>query len=171
MDAMTCILTRRSVRRYDGRPVEEDQIRSLLEAAMSAPSSNNRQPWQFVVIDDRSLLDAIPTFHPYSKMLMEAPLAILVCGDLQRAGGGESWIQDCAAATQNILLAARALGLGSVWLGVHPAEDRVEGMVKLLDIPEGVIPFSLVALGATDADQQPVQRYDTERIHQNRWGK
>ena len=169
MDAMKAILTRRSVRKYTGEPVSEDSVKKLLEAAMSAPSASNQQPWRFVVIDERQVLDAVPSVHPYARMLLQAPLAILVCGDLKIARRGGYWVQDCSAATQNLLLAARALGLGAVWLGVHPREERVEGLRGLLSLPEHIIPLALISIGHPAVEQGPVDRYDERRVCRNRW--
>lgn len=169
MEAMEAILTRRSVRRYTAEPVSEADLRRLLEAAMSAPSANNQQPWQFVVIDERQVLDAIPGFHPYSNMLKTAPAAVLVCGDRSRAPHSDYWVQDCSAATQNLLIAARASGLGAVWLGIYPLEARVDGMRSLLGLPAHVVPLALVSLGHPDVAQEPVDRFDAGRIHRNRW--
>lgn len=169
MDALEAILSRRSIRRYTGEPVPEPAIETLLAAAMSAPSSKNRQPWQFVVITERSLLREVPSFHPYAKMVPDAPAAILVCGDLERDEHG-FWVQDCSAATQNILLAAHAEGLGAVWLGIHPLRERVEGFRRLVELPEHVIPFSLVPFGFPAVRKPRADRFDRSRIHRNRWG-
>ena len=169
MDAMENILSRRSIRRYTAEPVSEETIKQLLEAAMSAPSANNRQPWQFVVIDDRELLDAITEVHRYAQMLKEAPLAILVCGDLQRAKRQGYWVQDCSAATENLLLAAHALGLGAVWLGVYPNEQRLVGVRRLLRLPEQLEPFILISLGQPAEQKPPSARDDAERGHRNQW--
>ncbi|MGB4428427.1 MAG: nitroreductase family protein [Thermacetogeniaceae bacterium] len=169
MDALEAILTRRSIRRYPAEPVAEDLIKKLLEAAMYAPSAHNQQPWQFIVIQDRQLLDKIPEFHPYSSMLKSAPLAILVCGDSSRFKSSYFWPQDCAAATQNILLAARALGLGTVWMGVYPKENLMEGLRTLFKIPEEIIPFSLIAVGYPAEEKLKPERFDEQRIHYNGW--
>jgi nitroreductase len=136
---------------------------------MSAPSAGNEQPWYFVVIDDRDTLDEIPKFHPYSAMLQSATVAILICGDERLEVHRGFWVQDCSAATQNILLAAQAKGLGAVWLGVYPVEERVVGLRNLLGIPEDVIPFSLVSVGYPAERKPPADRYDKSRIHHNRW--
>jgi len=163
------ILSRRSIRAYTPEPVTEEQIEQLLRAAMSAPSANNEQPWQFVVIDDRALLDIIPDdVHPYSQMLKEAPLAILICGEPRRQHHAGFWEQDCAAATENLLLAAHALGLGAVWLGVHPREKRVEGLRRLLRLPDDLIPFALIAVGHPAEKKPPADRYDPARVRRNR---
>jgi nitroreductase len=169
MDAMDAILSRRSIRKYTTQPVSDEMIGELLEAAMSAPSAGNEQPWHFIVISERQILNEIPKFHPYSQMLRDAPVAILVCGDerLQKYEG--YWVQDCSAATENILIAVQARGLGAVWLGVYPIEDRVIGLRKLLDIPEQVIPFALISIGHP-AEQKPrSDRYDAARVHHNHW--
>ncbi len=168
MDAMEAILSRRSIRRYTDKPVPEEIIRELLEAAMSAPSANNQQPWQFVTIDDRRILDEIPRFHPYAQMLKEASWAIAVCGDTDLALSGY-WIQDCSAATQNILVAAHARGLGAVWLGVHPQEKRVKEVQKLLGLPEHVIPLCLISMGYPAEQKPPSNRYNESRVHHNYW--
>ena len=170
MDAMEAILTRRSIRAYTDEPVGADEVERLLEAAMAAPSAGNQQPWQFVVIDDRRTLDAIPKFHEYSAMLSRAPVAVAVCGDLRAAKMPEYWEQDCSAATENLLLAAHAMGLGAVWLGIHPEGDRVAKLSELLALPEGVVPLCVVALGRPAEAKGPADRYDAARVHRNRWG-
>lgn len=169
MDVFEAIHGRRSVRRYLDRPLEEGDLEQLLRAAMSAPSAGNQQPWQFIVVDDRQLLQGIPEFHPYSYMLPSAALAVVVCADLTLVTHEGYWVQDCAAATQNILLAAHALGLGAVWLGVYPREDRVEGLRKLLSVPEHVVPFAVVSLGHPDEEKEPADRYRPKRVHHNGW--
>jgi nitroreductase len=169
MDAMQAILSRRSIRRYTDKDVSDEVVKELLEAAMSAPSAGNEQPWHFVVIRDRQILNEIPKIHPHSGMLKEAPLAILICGDesLQKYKG--YWVQDCSAATENLLVAVNAKGLGGVWLGVYPLEDRVVGIRKLLGMPENVIPFALLSIGYPDEQKPPAERYDESRVHHDKW--
>ena len=169
MDAMEAILTRRSVRQFIDKPVSEALVRKILAAATSAPSAGNQQPWHYIVIDDRQLLDRIPTIHPHSTMLKQAPLAILVCAapELEKHIG--YWVQDCSATTQNTLLALRALGLSGVWLGIYPREDRVKGLRALLNIPENIVPFALIAVGYSNVEQCFVDRYDENRVHRNQW--
>jgi len=166
---MDVILSRRSIRQYMDKPIEEDKIRYLIEAAMSAPSAHNEQPWVFVVIDDKNLLTRITRFHPYSKMLLDATLAILVCADTECLANLDYFQQDCAAATENILLAAHASGLGGVWLGVYPQKDIMKGFSDLLELPEKVIPFGLVSLGYPAVTKEPSARFDESRIHRNSW--
>ena len=166
---MEAILSRRSIRKYTNQSVPEQTIKELLEAAMSAPSAGNQQPWQFVVIKERKILDEIPKFHPFSQMLREAQLAILVCGDLELEKNKGYWVQDCSAATENILIAATAKGLGAVWLGIYPRKERIAGIKKLLSLPEHVIPLSLISIGYPAEQKPPANRYDSSRIHYNHW--
>lgn len=169
MNAIEAILSRRSIRKYTEQPVSEDEIKTLLEAAMSAPSAGNEQPWHFVVIRNRGTLDQIPTIHPHSSMLKEAPLAIVVCADLNLEKHKGYWVQDCSAATQNLLIAARALGLGAVWLGVYPRDERVQGIKKLLGLPEPVVPLCVVSIGRPGEEKPPAARFDAQRVHYGQW--
>lgn len=169
MDAMEVIFSRRSIRKFTSEEVPEQTIEELLKAGVAAPSAGNQQPWQFVVIDDRKILDEIPTVHPYSAMLKEANVAILVCGDLKAEKHKGFWVQDCSAATQNILIAAEALGLGAVWLGVYPREDRIAGIRQLLGLPERIVPLSLIPVGYKGEQKPPANRYDASRVHHNGW--
>lgn len=167
--AIEAILTRRSIRSYTGEPLNEAIITILLKAAMSAPSAHNQQPWSFIVIDDRNTLEAVPAFHPYSKMLLQAPSAILVCGKTKDLPAEVFWPQDCAAATQNILVAANTLGIGSVWLGIYPKEELIEKTRELFKIPEEITPFSFIALGHPAEEKKPSNRFNPDRVHHNCW--
>ena len=169
MDMLDAIFTRRSIRKYADKAVPEGLVTDLLKAAMAAPSAGNEQAWQFIVIRDRALLDAIPKFHPYSAMLKYASVAVLVCGDLTLEKFKGYWVQDCSAATQNLLLAATAKGLGAVWTGVYPLEDRVAGMRRLLNLPEHVVPLALVPLGFPAEQPARADRFNAERVHKDRW--
>ncbi len=169
MDALEAIRTRRSVRRFTVEPVTEDQLETLLRAAMSAPSAGNQQPWHFIVVDDRALLDRIPEFSPYASMCRQAPLGILVCGDTTLEKHPGYWIQDCSAATQNLLLAAHALGLGAVWTGVHPREERSRSFRDLLKLPDHIMPLAFIVIGHPAERPQPQDRFRPERIRRNRW--
>ena len=169
MDAMENILTRRSIRKFIKREVQQELINEIIEAAMSAPSAGNEQPWHFLVINDRGVLDEIPKIHPYANMVKETPVAILVCGDLSLEKYKGFWVQDCSAAIQNLLLAVHAKGLGAVWTGIYPVDDRVQGFRKLFELPEAVIPLALIPIGHPDQKSGRENRYRQERVHLNRW--
>lgn len=170
MDTIETIMTRRSIRMYSDKIVDDQTVQILLKAGMQAPSACNEQPWHFIIIDEREILSDIPRFHPHSKMLRDAALAILVCGDISLEKSLDYINQDCAAATQNILLAAHGLGLGAVWLGIYPRKERVEGVRELLKLPESVIPISLISLGYPAEKPATVDRFQPERVYRNIWG-
>ena len=171
MEAMKAILSRRSIRQYTKQPVPDEVIEKLLQAGMSAPSAGNEHPWHFIIIDDRQILNEIPNCQPYSKMVPEAAVAILVCKDaqLEKEIVKGFWVQDCAAATENILIAANAIGLGAVWIGIHPREDWIANFRKLFSLPDHVTPFALISIGYPAEQKPPANRYDVSRIHRNRW--
>jgi nitroreductase len=169
MDALEAIFTRRSVRNYTGQELNDEQIHTLLDAAMCAPSAGNAQPWHFVVIRDKSILEEIPKFHQHAKMAKNASAAIVVCGDPSLEKYQGRWALDCSAATQNILIAANAIGLGAVWVGLYPVDERMAGMAKLLNIPEPAIPFSLIPVGYPVSKAEKADRFKSERLHVNVW--
>lgn len=166
---MDSVLSRRSIRNFQDRAIPESEIQKILEGAMSAPSAHNQQPWELVVITERQLLNSIPEFHPYSRMLAMAPMAILVCAKTKDLKSPDFWPQDCSAATENILVEANELGIGSVWLGVYPKEPIMKGFRQLFSLPDDVLPFSLVALGYPAEKKEPSQRFDPKRVHRNGW--
>ena len=169
MDALEAIFSRRSIRKYRKKPITDSLIKELLEAGMSAPSAGNEQPWHFIVITNLKILNTIPSFHPHSQMLKDASLAILVCLDLNLEIHKGMGFQDCSAATENILIAVNAIGLGAVWLGIYPREERVKGMRRLLNIPDNVLPFSLISIGYPAEQKQKENRYNNSRVHYNQW--
>lgn len=169
MDIIEAILTRRSIRKYINKQVEQEKVNLLLNAAMSAPSAGNKQPWHFIIVNEKQILDRIALVHPHAKMLNEAPLAIVVCADLKLDYHPGYWIIDCSAAIQNILISARALDLGTVWLGVYPRKDRVDAISQLFQLPENIIPHSIVAIGYTNEPFYKVDRFDSNKIHYNKW--
>ena len=149
------IRNRRSVRQFTSDPVTQEQVETLLEAGIMAPSAMNKQPWHFIVCRDREMMERFQTVHPYSKMLSQAPVMILVCGDTQKQPGPHFYQQDCAACTENILLAAQAMGLGGCWLGIPPQSEREEQIAALFGLPEHIKPFCGIALGVPSV--QPPQ--------------
>ena len=169
MELLEAIYTRRSIRQYRPKPVPAEAVRTLLGAAMMAPSAGNVQPWQFVVVTDPEKMNQVKDIHPYVGMAAQAPLGILVCGDLSLEKFPGFWVQDCAAAMQNLLLAAHDQGLGAVWTGVHPVEERVARFRSLFELPEHVIPLGLAVIGWPVKPGRRKDRYRAERIHQERW--
>ena len=158
------IMSRKSVRQYTDLPVSREQLEILVKAAVSAPSAVNKQPWAFVVIDDRVTLDILAALLPYAKMAAKVSAAIVVCGDLSKAYNG---LED--AATENLLIAAEAMGLGAVWTAVYPEEDRVEIVRKQLALPELIVPLNLIPIGYPLHDDTPKNKYKPEILHFNRW--
>jgi nitroreductase len=163
--ALQLIHQRRSIRKFTDQPVAKEHIQVMLEAAMAAPSAHNRQHWHFIVVQERETLDRLSDVHRYAKMLKQATLCIAVCGDATHT----FWQQDCAAATQNILLAATGLGLGSVWLGIYPNPEPVQAVRDLLQVPASHTPFCLIALGHPAEEKGPAQRFDPAKVHYEKW--
>ncbi len=164
------IMTRTSVRSYTSQPVEAEKIETLLRAGMAAPSGSNKQPWEFVVITDAEMLAKLPSVAGGMRMAAGAPLAIAVLGDERISG---SWILDGSAVTENILLAAHAMGLGAVWCGVYPdnGSGRVEKMKELLKLPEGVNALNAIIIGYPDSEPQIKDKWKPEKIHYNGYSK
>lgn len=170
--ALDAIMTRTSVRSYTDRDVSDEQLDTLLRAAMAAPTAVNKQPWRFVVIRDRETLDFIAENFPSMTMMKEAHLAVVVCGDLEAALEGEAqsyWIQDASAATENLLVAANAMGLGTVWCGVYPKSDRVEVFGELLELPAHIIPLNCIAVGYPKGETTPKDKWKPEYVHYDTW--
>lgn len=171
---LAAILKRTSIRSYTDKPVDKERITAMLRAAMAAPSAKNVQPWTFVVVTDKDTLEDLADALPNGSMLRDAPVGVMVGADMFIAEAGtpglDMWIQDCSAATQNLLLAAEALGLGAVWLGVTPVEERVRYVKEILHLPAHVAPLCLVAVGhPKDKRHEPKNKFDESRIHWERW--
>lgn len=166
---MSIIYRRRSIRKYQKKDVPDELVGEIIRAAMHAPSACNQQPWHFVVIRNEETKKKIAEIHPHAQMSAEAPVVILVCGDptLEKCKG--YWVQDCSAAVENLLLRATELGLGAVWCGVYPREERVKAFRELLGIPEHVVPFALVPVGYPAEHPVQVDRFKPERIHYEKW--
>jgi nitroreductase len=165
------IYKRRSIRKYLDQPVDDALIEALLSAAMAAPSGMNMQPWNFVVVRDANGLSDLRKTSPFAKM--NAPCAIVVCGNLgtfKRPLLEHFWVQDCSAATENLLLAATALGLGAVWCGVHPIKRLEEKVSKVLDLPKSVIPLAMVFVGYGSEEQPARTQYDASKIYREKFG-
>lgn len=169
MEAINTIMTRKSIRKYTSEKIPRDKIKILLKAAMQAPSARNQQPWHFIVVEDPVVLTKISDFSPNTKMCTHAPLGILIIGDLSLDVATGFWPQDCAAATQNMLLAAHAERLGAVWTGIYPREERQKFFQKLFSLPKELIPFSFVVIGYPDESPIIKERYLEQRVHYDTW--
>ena len=170
-DNIDFILKRRSIRRFEQRPVEEEKITTLLRAGMAAPSAMNSQPWEFIVVTEEPLLERIRSVMEYGKMV--APLVIVPLGSPKVAASfaGETyWVQDCTAAVENILIAAANIGLGAVWVGVYPRQKKMTSIREILNIPADVFPLALLYIGYP-AEQKPLHtKYKAERVHRQTYG-
>lgn len=170
--AIENILARKSVRAFTPKSVEKEKVDLLLKAAMAAPTAVNKQPWAFVVVDDRNVLDQLAAELPYAKMTAQAPLAIVVCGDLSKALNGETdryWMLDCSAASENLLLAAESMRLGAVWTAVYPESDRMAKVRAVLSLPDYIVPLNLIPLGYPQHQEEAKDKFNTENIHYNKW--
>ena len=171
-DLIQLIMTRTSIRAFQDKPVSDETVEVLLKAAMAAPSAKNSQPWSFVVIRDRALLEKLGDSLPNAKMTATAPVALVICGVLEKALPGEAreyWIQDAAAATENFLLAVHALGLGAVWTGVHPISERIRILKDALHLPDGIEPFCLIPFGYPAVPASVKDKWDPSIVHQDTW--
>ena len=169
MDIQQAIFSRRSIRKYTGEPVCEEQIRQVIRSGCYAPSAHNRQPWRFVVVRNPELLERIATFHPYAKMLPQAGCGIVVCGDETAQAADAFMPQDCGACIENMLLAAHGMGLGTVWCGLHPVERLTRAMRECLSLPETIVPVGLVVLGHGAERRDVTERYAEEKVHWDLW--
>lgn len=169
--AINNIMTRTSIRQYTNEPVSKADIETMLRAGMAAPTAVNKQPWHFVVVTDKAKLKALSGGR--GRMLEQCAVAIVVCGDMEKAMPGkakEYWIQDCSAATENILLAANALGLGAVWTGVYPMEDRMAAVSKAMKLPETIVPLCTIVIGHPAEQPKPKDKWKPENVSYNEFG-
>lgn len=170
-DFLNVIYRRRSIRKFTEAPVEEDVLHDLIRAGMAGPSAMNAQPWEFVVVTDEEILKKIRASLMFAKMNYKA--IICVCGSpraQKNKAGDRFWVQDCSAATENILLAATALGLGSVWIGVYPVTVFIRQVRSILNIPDDVTPLGLIALGHPAEEKEPRTQFDEKRVHWQTFG-
>ena len=169
MELLEGIFTRKSIRKYTGESLTEEQLKLILRAGFAAPSAHNKQPWQFIVVRDKSMLEKIAHFHPYAKMLPQAGCGIIVCGDSEKEGMAGFLTEDCSAAIQNILLAAHGLGLGAVWCGLYPVTALTKEVSVLMGLPKNIIPIGLVVTGHKAEERKAVDLYDEQKVHFDKW--
>lgn len=169
MDLFHAINTRRSVRKFTGEIVEDQDLKTILQAGFQAPSAHNFEPREYIIVKDPNTLEEIAAFHKYAKMLPNAGCAIVVCGDNVKQNRMGFLVSDCSASIQNMLLAAHGLGLGAVWCGLYPKDDLVDTMTDVLNLPEHIIPIGMIAVGVKDREPSPIDRYDESRIRYDKW--
>jgi nitroreductase len=170
MDTLTAIMTRRSARQFTDEPVTDEQVETLLRAAMAAPSAGNQQPWRFVVARDEATRSLLAVATPYSSPVGRAPLGIVVLADTRENKHPGYWVQDCSAAVENLLLAAHAIGLGGVWIGVHPIEERESNVREIVEAPDGFAALCMIAIGHPSSRGPQVDRFHDEWVCDERWG-
>lgn len=166
------IHSRKSVRHFTDRPVSEADLETLVRAGMAAPTGKNLQPWSFFIVTDRDILDALAAELPTAKMVTDAPAAIVICGDLKLADTTtykNYWVMDCSAASENILLAAEAMGLGACWTASFPYEDRMETVRNNLNLPGHLIPLNVIPVGYPEGMESPKNKWMPSKIYRNRY--
>ena len=168
METIKALMTRRSIRAWKQDRVSEEQRKTILEAAMNAPSAADARPWHFVTMDDSAIIRQF-TGLGGTEMLENSTFMVLLCGEVSREIYPGFWPQDCACAAQNMQLAAHDIGVGCVWIAVYPLDKRVQACRDILGIPDDITPFALLAMGIPAEAPGPEYRYDPERLHHNRW--
>jgi nitroreductase len=169
LDVLEAIFTRKSIRKFTGEAISEEDLKTLLKAGFCAPSAHNRKPFHFIVIREQSILKTIAEDHPYAKMLPDAGCGIIVCGDEEKEELVEFLVEDCSAAVENMLLAAHGMGLGAVWSGLYPVPELIGLVKKTLNLPETIIPVGMVVVGVKDQERKAGDRYDETRVHFDKW--
>jgi nitroreductase len=168
-DALTVIHSRKSVRKYLNKPVSKEQLEVLLRAGMAAPTAGDKRPWSFVVVTERAMLDTLSFSSRGTRMLTGAAAAIVVCGDKNAGFKSEVWVHDCSAASENILLAAEAIGLGAVWTGIYLNPEPTAYVKRVLGLPESVYALNIISIGYPTGEEKPKDKWDPGNIHWNRW--
>lgn len=166
--------SRKSVRNFTDAPVEKHHLEKMIRAGMSAPTARNLQPWEFIVLTEKTVLKQLAEQLPYAKMLADVPAAIIVAGDSQvvsPSSGLGYWVQDCSAATQNILLAAEALGYGAVWTALYPYDERIMPVREACELPQKIIPLNIIPVGVPTGKDTPKEKWDPSKIHWEKWQK
>ena len=165
--AIENILSRKSVRKYSDKEIEQEKIDIILKCAMAAPSAMNKQPWEILVINDKEKLGKIAEILPNASYSKNSQVTIIVCGD--KNVSEKFWEQDCSAVSENILLAAESLGLGAVWCAVYPFDEKVEAVKNLFELPENIVPLNVIPMGYPETNEDAKEKYDSKKIHINGW--
>lgn len=168
METIKTIMSRRSIRSWTEEPVEEAERKIILEAAMNAPSAADARPWHFVTMDDPEVIKQF-TEMGGTEMLAESTFMVMVCGDVSKEIYPGFWPQDCSCAMHNMQLAAHDIGMGCVWVAIYPLEERVETCRRILNVPESITPFAILAMGIPNEVLSPEYRYEDGRVHSNKW--
>lgn len=173
-EVIECIMTRASVRKYKSEPVNDSIITTVLKAGMAAPTAANQQAWHFVVITDKALKDTISDSFQWTKMVRDCGFAVVVCGDMTKLFDGDReesgfWTLDCSAASENMLLAAHALGLGGVWCGIYPEKDRMAKLSSILNLPPNLRPLNILSFGYPESAVAPKDKWDPRKVSYNRF--
>lgn len=164
---LSVIMNRKSVRNFIAeKSIGKENIDIIVQAGMAAPSGRDTRPWEIIVVDDRKILNAMADKLPYAKMLVEAPLAIVVCGDTTKSS---YWYVDCSAVTENILLAVEALNLGAVWTAAYPYGDRMNVVVESLNLPDNILPLAAIPIGYPKGEHKAKDKFDSKKVHYNQW--
>lgn len=161
------IMNRTSVRQYLDKPVSSADIEKILKAGMAAPSAVNKQPWELIVITKKQELEQLANFSPYAQALKQAVFAVVVCADENRSYKKEYDVQDLSALSENMLIEAKSLGIGGVWLGGYPEEERIEWLKKHFDLPQSIVPYWVLSFGYPLHEQKPMNKWDLNKIHYN----
>ena len=169
METLQTIQTRRSIKKYTSERISVNKIEAILKAAMYAPSARNYQPWHFIVLEERRDIDQISKINTHAEMMLQAPLAIIICGDTKLETNIENLVMGCSAATQNALLAIHELGLGGIWVSIYPMKDIVDEVKKFYGLPENILPISAIAIGVPNEIKESEDRFHKEKIHYHRW--
>ena len=163
------IVIRRSIRKYQDKPVEAEKLEQLVRAAMQAPSAGNQRPWEFIVVDDKDLLAKLAGMSPFAKPVAQAAAAVVMLANRKKLMFPENWQMDMGAATENLLLEAVHQGLGAVWMAIAPLEDRVSYIRQLFNLPPDITPYALVPIGYPAQENTFVDRYESNRVHHNKY--
>ncbi|TAH70007.1 MAG: nitroreductase family protein [Anaerolineaceae bacterium] len=169
MDVIEAISTRRSIRKFTGEPISDSELDIILRAGFQSPSAHNRQPWEFIVIKDKSRFEALAKVHKYAQMTLQAGACIIVCGntDIQELTG--FLIEDCSASIQNILLASHGIGLGAVWVGLYPITEHTNNISNMFSLPGNIIPVGMVVIGRKGEEKDKADRFNVDKVHYETW--